>query len=69
MEQIKTKIENGDCLEVLKRYPDNFFNLIVTSPPYAVGREMAYPTNVLHFATKCNGAHTNLYRKQTLNKG
>ncbi len=29
MEQIKTKIENGDCLEVLKRYPDNFFNLVV----------------------------------------
>ncbi len=30
MEQIKSKIENGDCLEVLKKYPDNFFNLIIT---------------------------------------
>ncbi|MDI6688135.1 MAG: site-specific DNA-methyltransferase [Desulfobacterales bacterium] len=42
MEQIKTKIENGDCLEVLKRYPDNFFNLIVTSPPYADSRGKTY---------------------------
>ena len=42
MEQIKTKIENGDCLEVLKRYPDNFFNLIITSPPYADSRSKTY---------------------------
>ncbi|MBW1834828.1 MAG: site-specific DNA-methyltransferase [Deltaproteobacteria bacterium] len=42
MEQIKTKIENGDCLEVLKQYPDNFFNLIVTSPPYADSRSKTY---------------------------
>jgi len=42
MEQIKTKIENGDCLEVLKHYPDNFFNLIVTSPPYADSRSKTY---------------------------
>ena len=42
MEQIKTKIENGDCLEVLKQYPDSFFNLIVTSPPYADSRSKTY---------------------------
>ena len=42
MEQIKTKIENGDCIEVLKRYPDNFFNLIITSPPYADSRSKTY---------------------------
>ena len=23
IEQIETKIENGDCLEILKKYPDN----------------------------------------------
>ncbi len=22
--QIETKIEKGDCLEILKKYPDNF---------------------------------------------
>lgn len=42
MEQIETKIENGDCLEILKQYPDNFFNLIVTSPPYADSRSKTY---------------------------
>jgi site-specific DNA-methyltransferase (adenine-specific) len=42
MKQIETKIENGDCLKVLRQYPDNFFNLIVTSPPYADSRSKTY---------------------------
>ena len=42
MEQIETIIENGDCLDVLKRYPDNHFHLIVTSPPYADSRSKTY---------------------------
>lgn len=42
MKQIETKIENGDCLNVLRQYPDNFFNLIVTSPPYADSRSKTY---------------------------
>jgi len=24
---------NGDCMDLLKQLPDNFFKLIVTSPP------------------------------------
>ncbi len=42
MKQIETIIELGDCLEVLKCYPDNFFNLLVTSPPYADSRNKTY---------------------------
>lgn len=42
MEHIETKIENGDCRDILKNYPDNFFNLIVTSPPYADSRKGTY---------------------------
>ncbi len=42
MRQIETKIENGDCLAILKQYPDNFFDLIVTSPPYADSRSKTY---------------------------
>ncbi|MBF0231176.1 MAG: site-specific DNA-methyltransferase [Desulfamplus sp.] len=42
MKTIETKIENGDCLNILKKYPDNFFNLIVTSPPYADSRSKTY---------------------------
>jgi len=32
----------GDCEEVLKKYPDNFFDLIFTSPPYADQRVNTY---------------------------
>lgn len=42
MEPIQTIIKHGDCLEILKRYPDNFFDLIVTSPPYADSRAKTY---------------------------
>ncbi len=42
MELIKTDILTGDCLEVLKDFPANFFNLIVTSPPYADRRNKTY---------------------------
>lgn len=39
---IKTDILTGDCLDILKTYPDNFFDLIVTSPPYADSRNKTY---------------------------
>jgi DNA modification methylase len=39
MRKIETLIRSGDCLKILKEYPDNFFDLIVTSPPYADSRE------------------------------
>ena len=32
----------GDCKEVLKKIPDNTFDLIVTSPPYADSRKKTY---------------------------
>jgi site-specific DNA-methyltransferase (adenine-specific) len=34
MEEIKNKIICGDCLEVLKTWPDNFIDCVITSPPY-----------------------------------
>jgi site-specific DNA-methyltransferase (adenine-specific) len=36
------EIKQGDCLEVLRRFPDNTFDLIVTSPPYADKRKHTY---------------------------
>ena len=39
---ISTDIRLGDCLEVLARFPDNSFDLIVTSPPYADSRAKTY---------------------------
>ncbi len=35
-------IEHGDCLNVLELYPDNNFDLILTSPPYADARAKTY---------------------------
>lgn len=37
-----TRIEHGDCTDVLKSYPDDIFDLIVTSPPYADRRQSTY---------------------------
>ena len=42
MNQIESQIKNGDCLEILKEYPDNSFDLIFTSPPYADSRTNTY---------------------------
>ena len=42
MKQVEIKIEHGDCLDILKQYPENFFQLIVTSPPYADSRSKSY---------------------------
>ena len=39
---IKADIYLGDCLEVLASYPDNVFDLIITSPPYADSRAQTY---------------------------
>jgi hypothetical protein len=40
--EVKTDILRGDCLEVLSDFPDNYFDLIVTSPPYADSRMDTY---------------------------
>jgi DNA modification methylase len=40
--RLMTKIITGDCSEVLKDFPDNTFDLIVTSPPYADARKKTY---------------------------
>ncbi len=42
MKTIETVLKCGDCLEILQEYPDNFFDLIITSPPYADCREKTY---------------------------
>lgn len=36
------KILLGDCEDVLKEFPDNSFDLIFTSPPYADQRAKTY---------------------------
>jgi site-specific DNA-methyltransferase (adenine-specific) len=36
------RVLHGDCLQVLKRLPDNCIDLIFTSPPYADQRQKTY---------------------------
>ena len=38
------KIINGNCVEVLKTFPESFIDLVVTSPPYNVG--IQYDTHI-----------------------
>ena len=42
MDVVKTNMYNGDCLYILKDLPDNSFDLIFTSPPYADSRSKTY---------------------------
>jgi len=35
------KIHQGDCLELLKQIPDNSIDLVVTDPPYNIGKDFA----------------------------
>lgn len=38
----KTEVYLGDSRDILRKYPDGYFNLIVTSPPYADARKNHY---------------------------
>jgi DNA modification methylase len=42
MKTIEHHVKCGDCLEVLNEYPDDVFDLIITSPPYADSRKKIY---------------------------
>ena len=41
-EEIENRYFVGDCRDVLKNIPDNIFDLIITSPPYADRRKNTY---------------------------
>lgn len=42
MAKLITDIRCGDCLDVLRQFDDDKFDLIVTSPPYADSRDKTY---------------------------
>lgn len=43
---ISYSIENGDSLDVLKNYEDEKFDLIITSPPYNIGKSYEMKTSI-----------------------
>lgn len=42
-------IFNGDCLQLIKSLPESFVDLIVTSPPYCMGKEYDVSHDPEHF--------------------
>ena len=36
---MKSKITNEDCMELMARYPDNYFDLAIVDPPYGIGEK------------------------------
>jgi site-specific DNA-methyltransferase (adenine-specific) len=44
----ENKIIYGDCFDLIKDIPDNYIDLIVTSPPYADIKSYGKNVNVLH---------------------
>jgi len=42
MKEIRADIYLGDCLDILSDFPENTFDLIITSPPYADRRSRTY---------------------------
>jgi len=39
MDDKMNKIHNMDCLEFMKQVPDNYFDLVLTDPPYGIGMD------------------------------
>lgn len=39
MEELMNKIHNVDCLEFMKQVPDNYFDLVLTDPPYIISKQ------------------------------
>jgi site-specific DNA-methyltransferase (adenine-specific) len=38
---MKSEVFNEDCMAVMARYPDNYFDLAVVDPPYGIGEDGA----------------------------
>jgi len=37
---MNSKVFNEDCMEVMARYPDKYFDLAVVDPPYGLGKKL-----------------------------
>ncbi len=43
------KIYHGDCLDVMKTFPDNSIEMVITSPPYAERRKLKKENMLIGF--------------------
>ena len=42
-EENKVTLHNGDCIELLRKLPDESVDLVITSPPYCIGKAYEDP--------------------------
>ena len=54
----RVTLHNGDCMDLLKKLPDNSVDLVVTSPPYCIGKEYEDPHNDIE---SFKNQHINLF--------
>ena len=77
---INTELHNGDCLEYMKKIPTSSIDLIITDPPYNLGKFMEErDTNLVKMRDNFfgavlgpsifqNGSVSYQYRQRTPNK-
>ena len=51
-ESNRVTLHRGDCMELLKKLPDNSVDLVVASPPYCIGKAYEDPHNDIEFFKK-----------------
>jgi site-specific DNA-methyltransferase (adenine-specific) len=54
---MKSEVFNMDCVEAMKSYPDNYFELAIVDPPYGIGADI-----------KNNGKNSDRHEKTSLAK-
>lgn len=47
MKNKMNKIHNIDCLEFMKQVPDNYFDLVLTDPPYEISKSEAGKSSIM----------------------
>lgn len=61
-------VENAEALDRLHKFPDGRFDLIITSPPYNIGKEYEVKTSIEHYLQTQEGIIEELIRVLS-NKG
>jgi len=46
--------ENRDCMDAMREFPDNFFELAIVDPPYGIGRDGSKKTTSKHGGRKAH---------------
>lgn len=62
MELLEYRFENRDCLEFLRELADNSVKLIITSPPYNIGKKYECSTTLDNYLSDMEPIISELYR-------